>query len=65
MVLNARTSVPGGPPDRLRTAAVADGADRARRIAVVARIGRIPSGSAPGSAWPRSQTSYTLPTAAE
>ena len=53
MVLNARTSVPGGPPDRLRTAAVAavaDGADRARRIAVVARIGRIPSGSAPGSA---------------
>lgn len=48
MVLNARTSVPGGPPDRLR--AVADGADRARRIAVVARIGRIPSGSAPGSA---------------
>ena len=50
MVLNARTSVPGGPPDRLRTAAVADGADRVRRIAVVARIGRIPSGSAPGSA---------------
>lgn len=52
MVLNARASVPGGPPDRLRTAAVVDGADRARRIAVVARIGRIPSGSAPGSAAP-------------
>ena len=30
--------------------AVADGADRVRRIAVVARIGRIPSGFAPGSA---------------
>lgn len=53
MVLNACTSVPGGPPDRLRmtaVAAVADGADRVRRIAVVARIGRAPSGSAPGSA---------------
>ncbi len=50
MVLNARTSVPGGPPDRLRMTAVADGTDRVRRIAVVARIGRAPSGSAPGSA---------------
>ena len=50
MVLNARTSVPGGPPDRLRMTAVTDGADRACRIAVVAHIGRTPSGVAPGSA---------------